>query len=314
MGMDVCRYIEVYTPDFTGYVHDKKYLEYIGKFKVGDIIMIYNDYSHYWKITNIDNGVLTYEPVVYAEVDDDESLKKYSDFVDSLNIVYRCEYINDLPKTQLSCKEGDIYKYWDSGEKYVKYTNGEWVNIDSCPYSWKPIVWEHNGKKENYIASGCSCFINNYISRYSDSTGSFMGFSCRGLPKDVTEETKKSISEYDFDHTYLTLDELTLCCNDILKNVKNRIYNCIIDNSNSIVQKKLDIIIEKLFNNKDTRNMANEEDDNCFGKETLNNYLEELLSEYEIANNEYVRISTIVENMYGYISDKNIRVIYTFNN
>ena len=53
MGMDVCRYIEVYTPDCTGYVNDKKYLNYIGKFKVGDVIMVYNGDDHYWRITNI---------------------------------------------------------------------------------------------------------------------------------------------------------------------------------------------------------------------------------------------------------------------
>ena len=310
MGMDVCRYIEVYTPDYIGYVNDKKYLNYIGKFKVGDVIMVYNGDDHYWRITNIIAGVFTYEPIVYVESDElnDLSIKKYSNFIDSLNIVHRCEFVSDLPKTQLSCKEGDIYKYWESGEKYAKYTNGKWVDIESCPYSWKPIVWDNQGKKKNCIDSGCSFFINNYISRYS--TSDCMNYSCRGLPKDVTEETKNSISEYEFDHTYVNLDELMVCCKDILQTLKNSIYNYVINSSNNIISKKLDIIIEKLFNNNNNRNISEDEET----KEDLDECLEESLRDYEIANSEYVMISSFVENIYGYVSDKNIRVIYTFSN
>ena len=49
-------------------------------------------------------------------------------------------------------------------------------------------------------------------------------------------------------------------------------------------------------------------------KEDLDECLEDALRDYEIANSEYVMISSFVENIYGYVSDKNIRVIYTFSN
>ena len=76
------------------------------------------------------------------------------------------------------------------------------------------------------------------------------------------------------------------------------------------MSKKLDIIIEKLFNNNNNRNISEDEET----KEDLDECLEESLRDYEIANSEYVMISSFVENIYGYVSDKNIRVIYTFSN
>ena len=101
-----------------------------------------------------------------------------------------------------------------------------------------------------------------------------------------------------------------VCCKDILQTLKNSIYNYVINSSNNIINKKLDIIIEKLFNNNNISNISEDEDI----KEDLDECLEDALRDYEIANGEYVMISSFVENIYGYVSDKNIRVIYTFSN
>ena len=66
-----------------------------------------------------------------------------------------------------------------------------------------------------------------------------------------------------------------------------------------------------MFNNNNISNISDEDEDI---KEDLDECLEDALRDYEIANSEYVMISSFVENIYGYVSDKNIRVIYTFSN
>ena len=68
MGMDVCRYIEVYTNDYDGYIYLKKDIDKIGKLLVGDVVMVYNSYGpnhdHYFEVSNVSiDGYIEYKPI-----------------------------------------------------------------------------------------------------------------------------------------------------------------------------------------------------------------------------------------------------------
>lgn len=311
MSIDVCKYIEVYTPDYNGYVFDKNDLNHIGKFQIGDVMMVYNnDKYNYWKIIDVVNGEFVYRPVLVNKMEDH---KAYMDFISSLDIVYRCDFYDNLPKKQLPCSEGVIYKYYDNGEHYVKMRNGKWVEIKGCSYSWKQVKWKD---KHNYIVSGCSSFIDNYVFNRWNSTNSQYSFSDRGLPKDLSEGVKSEIcKKHDFGFTYTTLNEIDKCCRNDYNKVKEYVLKYIVEYKDSQINKKLDIIMDKLFGNKDQSTKHNNDEVEVDEEyDEFDDMFSEFMTDFEVSTCEYKEISTLVEQMHGYVSDENVRVIYSFNN
>lgn len=294
MGLDVCRYIEIKTNDYTGSVSNEFELNHIGNLKEDDVVMIYNSHNgyNYWQVSSIINQYTNNEEIIYIPY----ILKSFYDIKD-IPIVYRCEYFKDLPKKQLPYFEGCIYKYYDKhNECYAILKDKKWEKLDKCPCSWKQVKWNEN---KNYIASGCSDYIYNYI--YSTK---------KGLPEDICESIKNDISEYDFGLTYLYLSDLNDINNSIREDLKSFINKGLIKQQNTDIIKRLDYITEQLNIKKysNTENI-NESDEDFFDME-----LEEKLINVELSYGEYSLISGIVELYNKYISDNNIRIIYTFNN
>lgn len=301
MGMDVCRYIEIYTEDNSGFVHNIDELDKIGKFTVGDVVLVYNGKNNYWRIINIDSdNNIEYEPIVMSSDDIEESMQ----LMKSLNIVHRCEFESKLPKKQISLKDGDIYKYWgNTGPKYMQYQNGAWVEIKSCPKTWKQIIWNN----DNTISSGCSCFIKDYIYNYDSE------LARRGLPENVSESIKNSIKEYEFGITYATLAEIEHCSINVRNNFKNYIIKSFSNCKFGQIDKKLNHIIENINKRITYREPFKEYDDCEF--DTFEEDFYDSICDVEMAQDEYTKIDTIVDAIYdNYISNENIRVIYAFNN
>lgn len=305
MGMDVCRYIEVYTNDYDGYIYEKKDIDKIGKLVTGDVVMVYNSYGpnhvHYFEVSDVFvDGYIEYKPLKTPE-DMQEHLK----FITDLNIAYRCEKYEDLPKKQLSRAEGVIYKYYDSGAHYIQMQHGEWVELDKCPASWKQVKWKD---KHNYISSCCNTFIREFIMDSWEGEGKY---SRRGLPNDVSESIKNDMFDTDFNHTYCSLEEIEQAQDLIEQKVKAKLLEKIANNQFKTIDNKLDIVLALL--NKETVTTTTENDEDDY-EESFDEIYEDSVIAISQSAREYAMIDTMVDELFGSVSPKNVRVIYTFSN
>lgn len=299
MGMDVCRYIEVYTPDYDGYIYNKDDIKHLGYFMVGDVFLVYNtEGPHYYRISDIVNSKFVYEPIK-EPTDMNEALK----FTADLDIVWRVENYDELPVENIVLKEGMLYKYYNNGVSYLKYTNGQWVNVDECPHSWKQIKWN----ADNYISSGDTYFVSEYIHDGWSTKGTLSG---RGLPKDITNDVKSSIYDTSFSHTYARLSEIEQCVIEAQEKFKNEIRNALADNKLDNIADKLTEVLGLLKNETVVSNESEDEDYDEF-EDTF----DECLGLVNSCNWEYDVVKFVIEDIHGeYVPDENVRVIYTFNN
>lgn len=303
MGMDVCRYIEVYSQDYTGYIYDKRDIEKLGKLCVGDIVMVYNAHNGYNYFRVAENSIA--ECIIYLPVKLPEDISERLKTLSELNIAYRCDFYNKLPKQQIDISEGVIYKYYDSGEHYIQMCNGKWVEIENCPSSWKQIKWKD---KHNYISSCCNTFIREFIMDSWEGEGKY---SKRGLPNDITESVKNEIYDTDFNHTYCSLEEIEQAQDIIELNVKQRILDKIANNQYKSIDSKLDEVLSLIKKETIISKTETNEDDY---EETFEEVYEDSVIAISQSAREYAMIEIMVEEFYGFVSPKNVRVIYTFNN
>lgn len=304
--MDVSRFIEIYTQDYDGYIYDKKDIDKIGKLVTGDIVMIYNSYgpyhAHYFEVKNVFNdGYIEYRSL-QLPTDMQEHMKAITE----LNVAYRCDTYDNLPKKQLNIEEGVIYKYYDNGAHYIQMHDGEWIELDKCPASWKQVKWKDN---HNYISTCCNTYIREFV---MDGWGCDGRFAKRGLPNDVTQSVKNDIYETDFNHTYCSLTEIEQAQDAVEQKVKSKLIEKIANNQFKTIDNKLDIVLALL--NKETITSTAKNDDEDDYEETFDDIYEDGVIAISQAANEYTMINTIVEEMVGYVSPNNIRIIYTFNN
>ena len=305
MGMDVCRYIEVYTNDYDGYIYLKKDIDKIGKLLVGDVVMVYNSYGpnhdHYFEVSNVSiDGYIEYKPI---RLPDD--IHRYMKAISELNVVYRCDKYKDLPNKQLSREEGVIYKYYDNCAHYIQMQNGEWVELDKCPASWKQVKWKD---KHNYISSCCNTFIREFIMNSLEGEGKY---AKRGLPNDITESVKNDMYETDFNHTYCSLEEIEQAQDLIEQKVKAKLLEKIKNNQFKTIDNKLETILSILKKETVITTLKNNEDDY---EETFDEVYKDSVIAISQAAREYAMIETMVDELFGPVSPKNVRVIYTFNN
>lgn len=310
MGMDVCRYIEIYTPDYDGFVDSHCDIDKVGKFLTGDIVMVYNSYGpyhdHYFEITDIQDGYIEYTPLK-SPTDIHEALE----FVKNINPVWRVESYKDLPNKQLNCSEGAIYSTWRDGKKqYYVRENHEWKIVDNCPHSWKQIKWSKN---DNYLNTGLSSFVSEFMYHGWKGEGIYAN---RGLPADINNEIKNDICSSDFGLTYASLAEIEHCADIIRDRAKQALENKIINTKIESIDNKLDSVLRLLKKDntvaKGTFGTTLDEDDDY--SESFEEVFDEYICDIELAEREYTMIYTMVDAIHGYISPDNVRIIYTFNN
>lgn len=305
MGMCVCRYIEVYTNDYDGYIYEKKDIDKIGKLAIGDVVMVYNSYGpdneNYFEVSDVSvDGYIEYKAIKFPE-DIQEGMKAISE----LNVVYRCENYEDLPKKQLSRAEGVIYKYYDNGAHFIQMQNGEWVELDTCPASWKQVKWKD---KHNYISSFCNTFIREFIMDSWEGEGKY---SRRGLPDDITESVKSEIYSTDFNYTYCSLEEIEQAQDLIEQKVKSRLLEKIANNQFKTIDNKLDIVLALIKKETVTSTSENDEDDY---EDSFDELYEDSVIAISQSASEYAMINTMVDEFFDSVSPKKVRVIYTFSN
>lgn len=294
MGLDVCRYIEIKTYDYTGVVYNESEINHIGHFKEGDILLIFNSYNgyNYWKISAILNSNSENEKIIY-EPYENNSLS----ILNNIDIVYRCEFYKDLPSKQLPLYEGCIYKYFDShATKYKQYIHGNWITLDSCPSSWKALKWKNT---KNCIYTYCNDFIYEYI--YCDKTN-------KNMPDDITDYVKNEIKD-SIAVSYITLSDLYNIYNKIHDSIKLLFSNQIILRQNNIILDRLDYIIKNMIDN------SVELPNTDYDEESLDSEFDDKLYNSENAYSEYHLINNIIDMYYDEgIAEKNVRIIYCFYN
>lgn len=305
MGMDVSKYIEIYTDDYVGSVNSFEELHHIGNFKEGEIVMCYEDDVHYYTIYKIyADGKITYTPM-----DIPGDMKECLNMLKNIDVIYRVNRFDELPQYQIILHEGDIYKYYakeDYKARYVKWENGNWVVLKSCPGSWK-----HIGER---IYTGVSDFVH---STFLPGFGHDSKYTNRGLPTDVTESVKSMLDKHDFGHTYITLSELNELANEKHIEAREKLFKFMVDMNNTNNSTKLDYIISLLENGK-TATKKNSSYFNIYDETEEYKYIfDEVVDIAEMAWAEYAAIDVFVRNYkkcHDYIPEDNIRIIYVFDN
>lgn len=230
----------------------------------------------------------------------------------------------------------------------VKNDDGKWEMLDFIypfgrNYQSKPDM-EINGKKYNRFTNICdnACSLREYL--YSGWGGYHeCPFSNRGFPSDMSEELKvyleKEIEnddrDYRYNKSYVSLSELyalykqkmEIVKEDLFKTIKEYEYSKIHEKLNRLLElatidrtslthddlKKIDSKTKKLYTKKKKKDDENTSIDTYeYYKETLE-YIEEDYHNVMSIYNEYIFAWRIVDELFGYTDDSNIRIVYYFS-
>ena len=136
-------------------------------------------------------------------------------------------------------------------------------------------------------------------------------YAKRGLPNDITESVKNDMYETDFNHTYCSLEEIEQAQDLIEQKVKAKLLEKIKNNQFKTIDNKLETILSILKKETVITTLKNNEDDY---EETFDEVYKDSVIAISQAAREYAMIETMVDELFGPVSPKNVRVIYTFNN
>ena len=231
----------------------------------------------------------------------------------------------------------------------VKNDEGKWEMLDFIypfgrNYYSKPDM-EINGEKYNRFTNICdnACSLREYL--YSGWGGhNNCPFGERGFPSDMSEELRifldKEIEndehDYRYNKSYVLLSELyalyknemKLIKKDFFNAIKNYEYSKIHDKLNRLLElstidkaslsdddkEKLDKKTKKLYTRKKKKD--NNEDislDSYQDYEETLEYIEENYHDVMSIYNEYIFAWRIVDELFGYKDDSNIRIVYYFS-
>ena len=198
--------------------------------------------------------------------------------------VYKLE---DLPA---EAPEGTYYHTWQCEHSYAVFRNGKWEPEDSCPTEWRLLTTYNRLKrmpdnkwgKENtttlrdadgneWLMHANTEFCNNggsirdeYISTHNWRLKDDVPFNSRGLPDDLSEETRQAMlyededwsakpnenGEYPkvtktrgYDYTWVTLSEWSQMYDYEQERLKNLITEYVMKKNVNSINKKLDMIL-----------------------------------------------------------------------
>lgn len=198
--------------------------------------------------------------------------------------VYKLE---DLPAT---APEGTYYTTWQCEHHYAVFRNGKWEPVDSCPTEWRLLKtfnrlsrlpeneWErknttalNDSDGKEWLMHANEEFCNNgghirdeYISSRNWRLKDDVPFNGRGLPDDLSEETRQAMMYEDddwsaqpdengnypkvtkqrgYDFTWVTLSEWSQMYDYEMERLKNLIIEYTIKKNTNSINKKLDMIL-----------------------------------------------------------------------
>ena len=211
--------------------------------------------------------------------------------------------LEDLPAT---APEGTYYATWQCEHRYAVYKNGKWEPADSCPTEWR-LLKTYNRldrmptsdcakentvrltdptSNEEYLMHANDEFCNNggsirdeYISSRNWRLKDDVPFNGRGLPSDLSEETRE-VMKYEtedwhagadengnypkvtklrgYDYTWVTLSEWSQMYDYEMQRLKNLILEYASKKNSIQINKKLDMILTHM---KDPMHMDSKEVD-----------------------------------------------------
>lgn len=221
--------------------------------------------------------------------------------------VYKLE---DLPKT---APEGTYYNTWQQEHPFAVFLNGKWEPRDTCPTEWRLLKtynrltkaptneWAEKNTTTLKDEAGNSWlmhandeFCNNggsirdeYISSHNWRLKDDVPFNGRGLPDDMSAETreammyedddwqsradengnyKKVMKKRGYDYTWVTLSEWSQMYDYEVERLKNLITDYVIRKNSTLINKKLDMILSHL---KDPSKLDTEEVNKLISKKRV---------------------------------------------
>lgn len=228
----------------------------------------------------------------------------------------------------------------------VKNKDGkwEWLRFQypfKKEFSWSKPDIVIDGKEFTVFRDTCNnaCFLREYLvsGRYAFHDN---GLGDRGFPTDMSEELKEyfkenyennGIPDYRYNKSYVSLNELINVYKKEKKELIDRYLKSLKDREYSKFHKKLDRLLkvsslmmeglneeDKEKEIKKTNNLLkkkkNEEDneDEATYEEDME-YLLESFNEIESIKDEYTYTWRLVDEIYGWIDDNDIRIVFYFS-
>lgn len=253
------------------------------------------------------------------------------------------KYENLVERYKDIAKEGDYFVLYENFEpQTIKFVNGEFIRTkEKIPMVWKLVKFYSDYDIKNRIVSDFKgehpmfepdgvldgeevvssykwvnnggCIRDNYISINGWDSQSFTG---RGVPSDISEEAAKLMAPEKDDlfgcdckhsRTWVTLTEWEELYNKKFEEFKNKISELYSNKNANSINKKLDIILNKL--GVETKESKNENYDEAEQEEYI---WKELFWELRTIGNEISRNEALAEQFLNCIlcNYDDVRILY----
>lgn len=222
----------------------------------------------------------------------------------------------------------------------VKSNDGKWVLLKfyypfGHNYYRNPDI-EIGDMKLNTFTHICNnaCTLREYL--HNNGWGCFNGcsFGNRGFPDDMSDELKSILNkeiegserDYRYNKSYCTLNELWALYESEMSKIKNDLFKTIYEYQYKAVNQKLDRLLELSFADKSTlekiekeekktkkllsKKKKDDEDETTFEGEL--EWVKEDYDNIQSIKNEYNFIWRLVDEIFGYKDDNEIRIVYYF--
>lgn len=231
---------------------------------------------------------------------------------------------------------GDVYEIRNyKGNEYIacRFVNGNkiWVTENTCNYCWKLLKYWVNYKdtyseypnetEQNTDRLFYKGITVDEVTDFSDCGGSLKyrylsnsniyNLSDRGIPNDVSDETRKLLSSCNsiWGHTYVTFAELE----SLYDNEKKRIYGLLEQRSRNSFLKTMSNKLNKICSKLGIESDDKEDQDEDYVDDYSYDDINDEIMDVENLNSEMSKIQLLVDSTFGYVSPENIRINYYFS-
>ena len=274
MSVSVIRHIEIKVPYIDGYVNKIEDLKNIEEVFDGKVVKVWEDKETPYH--------------VYHGEEEDSDGGEYP------------AYWEPKKDTEINW---ELLTWWSDSKRGYSSEQDKKVKISDRLTLKKHEWWSNNGGPIRDV------YLND--AGWSDVKVPFVK---RGFPTDISQEAKKCVdvdNEWSYNRTWVLLSEWKQLLEQEEERLKNKLINIINEKNFKEINSKLDSLLKRENLTVPKKNEDDEEYEDT-PDQKMSYFFDEDIYDYKSIMNEISYIEFIVDEVYGYVPEENIRIIYYF--